>query len=88
MCIVECWSGGFSFLYILYVHVCFSGLWLGGLLHLSLISTLLKLVCYEHVFPCIHNSSVDGQVRRYDLRFGKLHIDTISSKQLYIELCK
>ena len=55
--------------------------------NLSLISTLLKLVCYEHVFPCIYmyNSSVDGQVRRYDLRFGKLHTDTISSKQLYIE---
>ena len=29
---------------------CLSGLWLSGLLHLF---TLLKLVCYAHVFPCI-----------------------------------
>ena len=32
---------------LLYNHVCFSGLWLGRLLHLSLL-----IVCYAHVFPC------------------------------------
>ena len=34
------------------IYVCLSGLWLGGLLHLSFLSDFLKLVCYAHVFPC------------------------------------
>ena len=37
------------------IYVCLSGLWLGRLLHLSFLSTFLKLVCYAHVhvFPCV-----------------------------------
>ena len=34
------------------MYVCLSGLWLGGLLHLSFLSYFFKLVCYAHVFPC------------------------------------
>ena len=34
------------------IYVCLPGLWLGRLLHLSFLSTFLKLVCYAHVFPC------------------------------------
>ena len=34
------------------LYVCLSGLWLGGLLHLSFLSDFLKLVCYAYVFPC------------------------------------
>ena len=33
-----------------------SGLWLGGLLYLSFLSYIFKLVCYAHVFPCIYIS--------------------------------
>ena len=38
-------------LFLATVYVCLSGLWLGRLLHLSFLSTFLKRVCYEHVFP-------------------------------------
>ena len=44
-------GGGYTYMYI---YACLSGLWLGGLLHLSFLSDFLKLVCYAHVFPCIH----------------------------------
>ena len=33
------------------MHVCLSGLWLGGLLYCSFLSVFLKLVCHAHVFP-------------------------------------
>ena len=32
------------------IDSCLSGLWLDRLLHLSFLSTFLKLVCYAHVF--------------------------------------
>ena len=35
------------------MYVCLSGLWLGGLLHLSFLSYFFKLVCYAHVYTCI-----------------------------------
>ena len=34
----------------MYMFVCLSGLWLGGLLYLYFLSDFLKLVCYAHVF--------------------------------------
>ena len=36
------------------MFVCLSGLWLGGLLHLSFLSDFLKLVCYAHVYTCVY----------------------------------
>ena len=45
-----------------------SGLWLGGLLHLSLISDFLKLVCYAHVLPCTRK-----QARVHYLDRGQLN---------------
>ena len=40
------------------IHVCLSGLWLGGLLHLSFLFDFSKLVCYAHVFPRTGNTKI------------------------------
>ena len=52
----------------MYMYVCLSGLWLGGLLYLSFLSYFFKasvlyvetkgLHVYAHVFPCIHVCSL------------------------------
>lgn len=44
-------------------------------------SVLLIIIVWSCI-ALLLSSSVDGTVRRYDLRFGKLHCDTIAS--LYI----
>ena len=48
------------------IYVCLSGLWLGGLLHLSFLSCFFKLACYAHVFPCIYLQNVDERGNRGD----------------------
>ena len=41
----------------IYIYVCLSGLWFGGLLHLSFLCDFLKLVCYAHIFSCKTSSA-------------------------------
>ena len=43
------WASRCPLLYIVHVHVCLYKVWLGRLLHLSFLSTFLKLACYAHL---------------------------------------
>lgn len=43
-------------------------------------------VCSLFVHDCLAFRSVDGRVRRYDLRMGQLHVDFISSESSFSHL--
>ena len=47
----------------MYMYVCLSGLWLGGLLHICFLSVRLHVHIHLVIYTCIH---VHGRVREWD----------------------
>ena len=56
------------------IYVCLSGLWLGGLFHLSFLSYSFKLVCYTCICTCIS-------------MYMYLHVHLLSHLYVYLHCC-